>query len=622
MYRFLLAMSVGLFLPIYSARVPNLDEMLFIGGILAALICRAFSLSKGKKNSVAKPPKLTLIFIGLVAGVLLACIRGHQLMSQQLPSAMNGREFVLAGEIIGLPKWQTDRWSFFIRPKLAEALSAPSGAALSNIRRIHLSWRPNQGAAQEESFQLVPGHVHEFRVRLKRPRGLVNPGGFDYQAWLIRQGVGAQGYLLSPPGKVLWLNNSVDHLRYVLREELKRSFPKRENLQSLQAYTLALLIGDKSAISQDQWSLLQKTGTLHLMAISGMHIGIAAFLGHFLGALLGRFGNLVNPRISAKGLAALGAIAAAGAYSALAGFSLPTQRALLMLLVFYISLMRRRPQTGFYYFIWALVLVLVLDPLAPLDPGFCLSFGAVFYLLFVFTGRREPRNFKAMFKAQGILFIGLALPLSVLTGNVSLIAPLANTVAIPVVSIIIVPGLFISLLFMLLQFDEMLVHTLTLVLYLLSYLMEFLKGLDALGLPSVWQVPMPLALTALISAAAGSLLFLLPKGMPGRHLGILGFLPLCLSGTHSLQGVRPSLKLTVLDVGQGLAVHIQTARHHLLYDTGPRYGEQFDSGKNILLPYFQRQGIEDLHSLIISHEDNDHAGGAGAIRKVMNIQKQ
>jgi len=622
MYRFLLAMSLGLLLSSYSARLPTSDEILFMCGLLAALIYTACHIQKSKTKPAPASHKLTLAFLGLVLGVVLALVRGQQLMSQQLPAAMNGREFLLAGEIVGLPKWQGDRWSFYIRPRAEEATNAYSGEGLSNIRKIHLSWRPNQDAHLEKNLQLVPGHVHNFRMRLRRPRGFVNPGGFDYQAWKIRQGVGAQGYLLSPPSAVLRLNNSVDHLRYLIRLGLHRAFPERKDLQSVQAYTLALLIGDKSAISQDQWAFLQKTGTLHLMAISGMHIGIAAFLGHFLGALLGRFGNLINTRISTKGLGALGAIAGAGCYSALAGFSLPTQRALLMLLVYYLSQMFRRPQAGFYYFFWALVLVLILDPLAPLDTGFCLSFGAVFCLLLVFSGRREPGSFKALVKAQGILFVGLAVPLSVISGSVSLIAPIANIVAIPMVSMIVVPALFVSVLFMFFQLDSMLAQTLTLVLYLLSYLMEFLKGLDALWIPSVWQVPMPLPLSAVFSAAAGSLLFLLPKGIPGRHLGLIGFLPLCLSGTQSMQGAHPPLKLTVLDLGQGLAVHIQTARHHLLYDTGPRYGDQFDSGKNILLPYFRRQGIEALHSLIVSHEDNDHAGGAAAIRQAMSIQKQ
>ncbi len=621
MYRFLLAMSLGLFLPSCSARLPSPDEMLFMWGLLGALIYIAYQFHKNKTKRAAWPSELTLVSIGMVLGVLLACMRGQQIMSQQLDPMMNGGEFLLLGEIIGLPKWQGGRWSFYIRPKINEAANAPSAEGVSNIRKIHLSWRPNQDALVEKNLQLVPGHEHHFRMRLKRPRGFVNPGGFDYQAWVIRQGVGAQGYLLSPPSEVLRLNQSVDHLRFVIRQSLRRAFPANENLQSVHGFTLALLIGDKSAISHDQWALLQASGTLHLMAISGMHVGIAAFVGHFLGALLGRFGNLLSSRISAKGMGALGAIAGAGCYSALAGFSLPTQRALLMLLFYYISQMFRRPQGGFYYFLGALVLVLLLDPLSPLDPGFCLSFGAVFCLLLVFSGRREPGNSKALIKAQGILFVGLAVPLSVISGTVSLIAPIANIVAIPVVSMIIVPTLFASALLMFFQLDSLLVYALTFVLYLLSYLMGFLAWLEGLWLPSLWQVPMPLTLTALVSAAGGSLLLLLPRGIPGRHLGVLGFLPLCLGGAQDLQGLRPALKLTVIDLGQGLAVHIQTAHHHLLYDTGPRYGEQFNSGKDILLPYFRRQGIKVLHSLIVSHEDNDHAGGAAAIRQAMSIKK-
>jgi len=157
MYRFLLSMSLGLFLPICSARLPTAEEMFFLSGLLVALIYTAYHLHKSKTKLAKETPKLTLVFIGLVLGVLLACMRGQQLMSQQLDPVMNGREFLLVGEIIGLPKWQGDRWSFFVRPKVKEAANARSAESLSNIRKLYLSWRPNRDALLEKNLQLCRG---------------------------------------------------------------------------------------------------------------------------------------------------------------------------------------------------------------------------------------------------------------------------------------------------------------------------------------------------------------------------------------------------------------------------------------------------------------------------------
>ena len=625
MYRFLLALSLGMLALSYSSRLPNADEMQVMWVLLGAAITIAFRFLWGKNGKGLRGLVLNtvvLAFVGFLLGVLLASVRGQQMMAQQLPTALNGTEYLIEGEVVGLPQWRKDRWSFYIRPILVEAGDAHLDRGLANIRKIRLSWRPPKGLGLYHQLRLEAGDVRRFKVRLKRPRGLVNPGGFDYQAWLIRKRVGAHGYLLEPPSEKLEFVHSVDRFRSLLRERVMDVLPQRSDIETTDAYVLALLIGDKSGITQDQWSLLQKTGTLHLMAISGMHIGIAAFLGHFLGALMGRFANIINPRLTAKGFAALGAVSAAWSYSALAGFSLPTQRALLMLLVFYITQMIRRPQAGLYYFFCALVFVLLLDPLAAMDAGFWLSFGAVFCLLFAFAGRRDPRKIAALLKAQAILFVGLALPLSIITGSVSLVAPLANIVAIPLVSLMVVPGLFLSLLLMFLEWEVALANVLSSILWLLSCLSDFLTWVDELWLPSVWQVPMPLAMTPLIAAGIGALLFLLPKGIPGRQLGVLGFLPLCLSGTETQGSQAAPLKLTVLDVGQGLAVHIQTAQHHLLYDTGPSFGEQFNSGKNIILPYFLRHGIRELHSLVVSHEDNDHAGGAAAVSDAMDIRHE
>ncbi len=351
---------------------------------------------------------------------------------------------------------------------------------------------------------------------------------------------------------------------------------------------------------------MQRTGTNHLIAISGLHIGFVALCGFTLGSLLGRPLNLMFYRVPSAWAGHGLALVLALAYSALAGFSLPTQRALVMVAAVQLALLGRRHVRPSDLLILALATVLLLDPLAGFDLGFWLSFAAVAVLLLAFVGRtpsRQPRPGASLIRSQWVVFLGLLIPLVLLTQGATLLAPLANMLAIPLVTFAVVPwllfaaalaGVWPGLSGLLLRLAD----------WGLTALEFWLVTLDELAGEALQFQP-HLDWPGLVLASLAVLILLLPVGLPGRWLGYPALaLAFCLPGERP-----PPLRLTFLDVGQGLAVVVQTPRHSLVYDTGPRYSDRMDAGGAIVAPYLRRRGVSELDAVVVSHGDNDHAGG-------------
>lgn len=546
---------------------------------------------------------LLVFFCGFFWGVFC----GQRALDNIFPAGLVGQDVVVRGRIIDLPQLDGRRQRFVLKINHAENMA---GENLTNVFSSHvqLSWY----ALKPE---LITGQLWQMQVRLKTPRGFMNPQGFDYEAWLVRRNIGAVGYvrnsqenqLLGAPQK-----NDLGYWRWSLRTWLlsKNSNPERGVL-------LALLIGDRSLITSNQWQLLQQTGTNHLIAISGLHIGFVALLGLLCGGFIGRLINLLCYRFPPLLLACIMATAFALFYSALAGFSLPTQRALIMVLVAQYTYFRRqtfRPLDGL---LLAFVLVLIADPLAAYDMGFWLSFGAVGVLLIAFVGRipTAVRNVpgRNLLYSQWVIFVGLLVPLAILVNTTSLFAPLANIVAIPLVTFVVAPSLLVA------SASHQVMPLLGEVLldvagYGVHFLFWLLRQLVALGEghanPIVAFHP-----RALVLAALGLLLILLPRAIPARWLGYPALLVALFIPAKS----SVPLRITVMDVGQGLAVVVQTMHHVLVYDAGPSYGEDFDAGEGILVPYLHSQGLSHLDALIISHNDRDHAGGVKGLMGAMAV---
>ncbi|MDD1617475.1 MAG: competence protein ComEC, partial [Methylococcaceae bacterium NSP1-2] len=369
----------------------------------------------------------------------------------------------------------------------------------------------------------------------------------------------------------------------------------------------ALTIGDGSVITQDQWEVFRKTGTTHLVVISGSHIGLIAGLFYFLTLKLWAWTGIL--KWSPQQVAALVALIVGVFYSALAGFSVPTQRSVIMLAVVMLAIITQHNTRPFHILATALLAVLVFDPLAVLSSGFWLSFIAVSLIIYTVSGRLGKLNLIwETLKLNGVMSLGLA-PLTLLFfQQLSVISPIANLFATPIISFLVVPLALLAITIMFIA-PSVAVWLFFLVDWILRGLWWLLDHLAKLPLSTISHAQP--SLWALVFAVFSILILLAPRGLPARWLGLVLLLPLIFTDTK-----RPAtgeIKLTLLDVGQGLAVVIQTAQHSLVYDTGAKFSADSDSGKSVLLPFLRQQNIDKIDQLIVSHGDNDHIGGAESL---------
>jgi competence protein ComEC len=464
-----------------------------------------------------------------------------------------------------------------------------------------------------EPLTLVPGQRWRWQLRLRRPHGFANPGAYDYEAWLLQQRIAALGYVRDVNGAVLMRANSGSRIFERLRHRLRRSLTEAGNGLAQLPLIVALTLGDGSGIGAQDWALFNRTGTTHLMVISGSHITLAAGLCLWLLRRLWCLSSRLPLWWPAPFAAAVAGLCGAWCYTALAGFNLPAQRALVMSLLSLGAVLLRR-QTGLWQvLLTALALILVLDPLAPQLPGFWLSFSAVAVLTLAVLrddgDRSWWRGAWQLVRAQGYISLAL-LPLTgLLFQQMSWSAPLVNLIAIPCVGLVAVP---LSLLCLALAAVDpaLAVPLLRLTDAILQWYLAGLRLFDArvpeplLTLPRLWLLGRML-LIALILA-------LLFSRRQWQRLAWLACLPtvLLLREPRLPHGV---VRLSILDVGQGNAVLVSTRAHHLLYDTGPRYSERFEAGSAVVLPALRFHGVTRLDRVIVSHADSDHSGGLDAV---------
>lgn len=533
------------------------------------------------------------------AAFLLAWVQAEHRLAQDLPTALEGQDLLLRGTVISLP--ESDGTTTRFRFQAHERRVGEQWVAFSSVLR--LSWYTTTSITAGSGWQLT--------VRLKRRHGFRNPGGFDYAGWLLQNGVAATGYVRAG-------GDTRPLAAYATRRpDLRMRAAVDERLQSVlhEVRTAGLLralsVGAADGLSARDWEVFRATGTSHLVSISGLHIGLVAGLGFVGGRWLWSRSHRLTQRLAAPRAGAFVALLAASLYAGLAGFSVPTQRAWLMALVLLGGKLAARPGRAAHSLALALVVVIAFDPSAVLAPGFWLSFVAV-AIIFLQQVRQPPKpgvrgTLPQLLRMQFALTLGL-LPLTLLYfGQSGWIAPLANLLAVPWTSVLLVPLVFAALLCL---------YPLPAVAHWLYALAGrfgawMMDGLDWLtGLPGavvgVAETPIVVSVVALV----GAVMLLLPRGTPQRWLGVVLLLPI-LSWAPPTP-VPGTVWLSVLDVGQGLAAVIRTAQHTLVYDAGPRFGE-FDTGAMVVAPYLAAQGVRQVDLLIISHGDNDHAGGAAAI---------
>lgn len=567
--------------------------------LVALLLLFAFFLSRTSRYSV----------LGLLAaacfGFLWAGLHAHLIIQPGLEPHLEGEELLLSGVIVSLPQEEERRLRFVFAPEagwLAErAVTVP--------KRLRLSWYNDYPKG------LMPGQHWQLLVKLKRPWGMMNPGGFDYEAWLFSRGIRATGYVrASPQNRMLGENPWVAPLQY-FRAGLHQRLMHSLGEHPARGIITALALGERGAITDSQWEVLLASGTNHLVAISGLHVGLVAGLVFFLANLLWRRCPRCCLHLAAPKAAALVALCAGVFYAALAGFSIPTQRAMLMLALVLGAVLWQRPVVPWRTLLLAFWLVLLWQPMAVLEAGFWLSFAAVALILFGMGGRLGSGGLWWKWgRVQWLVAIGLMPLLLLFFQQGSLSAPLANLIAVPLVGFLVVPLTLLGT-SLLLIWEPVGGALLQAAAAIVQWAWPVLEGLNQY----VPMISRSAPAWTLVPGMVGIVWLLMPRGWPLRRLGAVWLLPVLL--------VRPeppasgTAEFTLLDVGQGLAAVVQTRQHALVFDTGPRFPSGFDTGEAVLLPFLRERGIDRLDLLIVSHGDNDHIGGARALTEGLPVSR-
>ncbi len=460
-------------------------------------------------------------------------------------------------------------------------------------KKVMLSWyQPKQ--------EIQPRQQCNFVVRLKKIWGYSNPGGMDYEKNMFIAGIGAKGYVRSGQcHKLNLIESEQPSLRQQWITHFQQVAPRYQHSNLMQALTF----GEREDIDQTQWQVLRETGTSHLLAISGLHLSAVSVVMFFLLNRLARCNAWVCERVPAQSIAAVSAMVIAIFYAYLAGFSLPTQRALIMVLVGLFAILLRRPVINIPVLSSALLLVLIINPLSVLNAGFWMSFLAV---LFIFIVINSTQGKSKLFRIIAVQFyLGFALfPVSLLFfSQASIISPLVNLVAIPLVSFVLLPLLLVTQILFL--FDLVMSDSMFIMLdQLFSWLWWGLQQSAEFEYSSLEFTP---KILGVVAYEVGLFMLVQSKGLPARHLAWVLLVGLFFIKEPQLN--QGQMRLAVLDVGQGLALVVETKNYSLIYDAGVRSPSGFNTGDVVVLPYLKSRAISKVDLAIISHNDNDHSGG-------------
>jgi competence protein ComEC len=569
----------------------------------------------------------------LVAATLAFAWSGlmaHARLADRLAPELEGQDLWLTGTVAELPRVVQDGVRFVLQVEQAHHFQADprtSSSAVAVPQRVSLGWWRSQNAAEQmfsPNVTVLPGQRWRLPVRLKQVRGLLNPHGFDTELWMLEQQIGATGYVRPGAGRLPQrLNDAPPWQGLVaveaMRQKIKDAIYQRvEDVRSA-GVIAALVVGDQSAIDRADWALFRDTGVAHLMAISGLHVTLFAWIAGVGFAWLWRQHKTLPLKVPAPRAGQWLGVLFAIAYGLLAGWGLPAQRTVVMLVV--AAVLRDRGQNWpvLMILLAAAVVVVMTDPWALMQAGFWLSFTAVGLLLISTRAQADAAPMTETWWGQGLktaraglhtqllITVGLA-PLTVLLFHqISVVGLVANLVAIPLVTFVITP---LALLGVLVPYAWWGAH---------SLLVWLVQGLEwALQMPgAVWYVPVaPDWAQAL--GMLGAVMFMLAT-LPWRWRvgGALLMVPMLWPPVElPSQG---QFVLTALDVGQGTAVLVQTRSHVMLYDAGPLYSRESDAGVRVVVPFLRAQGLRHLDALVLSHRDADHVGGAQAVMDALDV---
>ncbi|WP_027468914.1 DNA internalization-related competence protein ComEC/Rec2 [Deefgea rivuli] len=530
------------------------------------------------------PPQRSILryaMIGICSlslGFAWAQWRAEWRMAQRIPSPLIGKTQIVEGYVSDLPQQTRFGQRFIFTP--TQPISG---------------WQPTriQVYGNDKIGAVAAGERWRLALKLKPVHGAVNPAGFDLESWFLQQNIAATANLKSAerlPGQA----NALLRLRAHLRERIQFLLHDAP----YQGVIVALTIGDQGGIPKAQWQRFAQTGITHLISISGLHITLLAAIAAGMVRCVWRRIPALASRFAAQRAALIAGVITALFYSLLAGMAVPTQRTVLMLLVAALCMWRAKPMAVSSIWARALLAVVVFDPFAVLSVGFWLSFIVVGYLIWSGANRiGEAKQWHVWLSTQWAATLASMPILLLVFGQFPLISPLANALAIPLVSLLITPLALLGLL----DPTGTLLHWAERLFAVVDW---FLLRCLALPIPDLQFVTPSMGILPL--AMLGMALLLLPRGIPARWLGWVMLFPLFFTPKKLI--APNEFMAQVLDVGQGLSVLVQTKNHALLFDTG-----QAPNGERVLLPVLRQAGIRQLDVLLLSHNDNDHIGAAAIL---------
>ncbi|WP_180130723.1 DNA internalization-related competence protein ComEC/Rec2 [Rhodoferax sp. BLA1] len=606
----LLGILAGSALQLQQAALwPSAIYMLFvllalIGYGLIAIYLKAY----GRAVALATCLAFAVLAVGVTGW------RATLFVDSALAPALEGRDIALTGVVAGLPQ----PFEGGLRFRFEQDAARLDGQPVALPQRLELAWYSGvfgqgdgasdpSGEVQRTPSEVQAGERWQFNVRLKAPHGGLNPHGFDYELWQWERGVQAIGYVRAgrrdPPPQRLgqtW-QHPVDRLRQQVRSSIFSRVPDPRAAGVL----AALVTGDQGAIERSDWDVFRATGVAHLMSISGLHITMFAWLAAALVGGVWRRSTRLCLWLSAPSAALLGGLVLAALYALFSGWGVPAQRTVLMLAT--VGVLRLLGLRWPWPQVWLLacLMVVVLDPWALLQAGFWLSFVAVGVLFASDSGATSPIDkrardrFVAMLREQWVITLALT-PLSLLLfGQVSLVGLLANVLAIPLVTLLVTPLAMVGV---------VVPGLWTWAAGVIDLLGEVLRWLAAWPWAVLWVAKAPWWAGA--AAVLGGVLLALRLPWSLRLAALPLVLPVLL-----WQAPRPPLgqfELLAADIGQGSAVLVRTQHHTLLYDAGPRFSSESDAGQRVLVPLLRALGVR-LDTVMLSHRDSDHSGGAQAV---------
>ncbi|AUD78898.1 DNA internalization-related competence protein ComEC/Rec2 [Kangiella profundi] len=580
--------------------IPSLSfDVIILSTLLSALA--VFGLASTALCILTKAPKAIktklLVFGGLSLGIVWSCSNAYWQLQRQIPEPFNNQAHIIDAEVIGLPAIYPEYCQFTARIQKANEFKL-----LGRVIRLKFY-------QSECPFEL--GQVWQMQIKLKPIHGPVNMAGFDLERFYFEQGIDGRGYVRQD---FLVLKSEASNPVHQFRQLTHSQLSSLHNAGIFQA----LLIGEKSSITDQQRDVLQKLGLSHLIAISGLHISIIAGVSFWLIRSLWGWmsGYKLTRRWPPLFVGLWGSCIVAFNYSAMADFSIPTVRALIMWCSVALAFLLQRRSAIYEGLIWSLLLVLLIFPLSVLSASFWMTFIAVVVISLLLMGRSQQNHnwkhkFNSLLKLQVAITLTLAIPSLLYFQQASLLGMMVNIFMIPLFSILLLPAIFLSFLLSLIGIDWQFQQLDALVSVFFKFSKELLNS-DLIGSSSLFVINTTLPTFIGILLFMALMICWLPLSSIKRPLVVstLVISAIMLMGQKLDRELSEAKwSIDVFDVGHGLAILLHNNRHAILYDTG--YASPGSSAvESYIIPSLRALGISKIDTLILSHKDNDHAGGA------------